>query len=159
MKKKSLAIAAVVVCVGLAAFALIEAHKIHLEKEKIQARRQMLPKWAALFEEWEEKGADTGWDGIAENELWANFPLVVQQTYPIDSSSEKIALDCQDVGYKYVPNELNPKFTPTKEYPCQFSACGTSHNFGNSGVSISILWCDENKKITWIRGKVGQWVN
>ncbi|MDF3024537.1 MAG: hypothetical protein K0R10_1898 [Alphaproteobacteria bacterium] len=141
-------------------------HKTHLENEQIQARKKMLPEWAAIWEDWEEKLPVSEEQIFSETYLYKKFPPAVQKTYPINSLSEKIVSDCKALGYKYTPKELflDETFTPSKEFPCRFHTCYDSHSFETegiqtSGVDITISWCDEDKKVTWILGRVGLWMN
>lgn len=164
MKKKFRIFAAITVCACLAMLAVMFLHSMQVEKERIQSRKKMLPEWAAIWEEWEEKLSEE--KSLSETELYKKFPTSVEQTYPINSSSEKIVSDCKALEYKYTPKELflNETFTPSKEYPCRIHSCYDRHSFEykgiqTGGIDISIFWCDEDKKVTWIRGRVGMWLN
>lgn len=123
-----------------------------------------MPEWAAIW----ERSVDLDYHPSSKNS--PSISLAVEKEYPIGSPSEKIFSDCKALGYDLVKKETNiifkattrPPFKFDKEYPCQFNVC---HKYlpyytkmtddPTMGAVISVSWCEENGKVTWIKTSAG----
>lgn len=150
MKKRFIISAAILIFSLFSILILLQGQQATLKKE-------LTPTWAAL---WEARGTNPVSDESVNKAFARDFPLAVEKEYPIGSSPEKIISDCKALGYKFISKEMLPSnLSFSKEYPCRSNSCSSAHSFGASGEYISVLWCDENGKITWLRGKGGTWID